>query len=204
MVFHYIAAQCTVRPSVSGRPVLFAGIHIHTFHFIASFALSLLRKICKNLSKRLMPEQWCAWVILSFSCSLIFTPEFCICIHFKSGAGVSPWWLLHSLGRWEWPHHPHHIALAKRNECTTRCIPQDCSGSSYIKTHICVTQHFSATDLQQSYLHTVCVACCGSHHTASKGTCPPKTLQLGAAMSGIAPCPCPSVDLHWALTVSVT
>lgn len=110
-----------------------AGIHIHISHFFffASFTLWPLTKIHKHLSKRQIPERCCLWVTLSFSCSLIFTPESCVFIHFKSGAGTKLWHLLRSLGRWERTHHPHHLALAKRDEGTTCCIPWDRSGRSY-------------------------------------------------------------------------
>jgi len=39
-------------------------------------------------------------------------------------------------GRCERTHHPHHLALAERNDGTTCCIPWHHSGNSYIQANI--------------------------------------------------------------------
>lgn len=119
-------------------------------------------------------------------------------ILFKSGAGIR---LLLSLGRGEWTHHPHPLALAERNAGTTCCLVWDHSGSNDIWANTCVTQHSRHRSLWHFLLPQVrltlhsghCLLWVSSHRIWESSA---HTLCLGAAVVSTAPCPSSSTDLH--------
>lgn len=121
---------------------------------------------------------------------------------------------LHPLGRWEWTHNPHHLALAKINDGATCCIPWD---------HIQAVATFRQTPVSRStsvpetsvafpiptsqITSTFCVlSAVGliTWHLMGLRQLTQLNLELEAVMPGIAPSPNPPMYLHRVLAVQIT